>query len=571
MLTNRRNQIVLLCLLAALFFGFAVARFGQTAGQDEILYYVRLGSDLYQHGFDHGDQLVAYSPHLYGLAIWASHAVFGPGLAAARTPGVLATFLALVLACLWGRARAENRAAGTIWAFALLALGCSLPLAVQGSVIVDIDNAFLAPLVFLQCWALDLLVERRDGRSWVGFALATALALWGRLTTPAILLPVFLCYAWVRGNRRLAAGALASFAVGWLVFLLTWGGYCAATGVDFAAPFRYLRTSLFFATVGSRGASLRKVVFTGVYLWLWLGGGVVVLLAMLLWRRLREWWRLRQWRREDLFLGAGFYLLAGYTVVGGALFGFPKYHCPAVPLLLAGGIPLLARWQGSARRSSLAFLVGLAVLAFLVQVLLIGDPILGFRHDMRLALVTPEIPLRPVLIRLALSLGMGGLLLALPFVVARWRRLAAVPMVCAAAFGMNLGLLSRQNLGGYQTGYNYGDPGDTRRVAEWLRPQLATDSLVMVPGEVLYLLDRPHNPYLEDAQWKNAENLVHALELPRMKAAGISIVTNDASQYLTLTANPKVRAVLDRDYTEHRLGNYVLFVRNDSPKEPTVP
>jgi len=154
-------------------------------------------------------------------------------------------------------------------------------------------------------------------------------------------------------------------------------------------------------------------------------------------------------------------------------------------------------------------------------------------------------------------------LVTLPLLVA-WRcRLRLIPLLLAVAVGMNVGLLVCQGTGGYQTGYNYGDRGDTRQAAEWLRPRLGPDSLAMVPGEVAYLLDQPGVPYLENDQWKNVTNIVRALRLPRMQAAGISILTNDAEQYRTLTADPEIRAVLDIDYTEHHLGAYVLFLRKE--------
>jgi hypothetical protein len=547
--------LVFCCLV---YLACALPRLFQLAGLDEILYAMRLGNDLYRDEYRHGANLIAYSPHLHGLTIWLAHRAFGPGEVVARVPGMLAWVGAFALAWRWLQLREQS------WKWsAVIALGATMPLAVQGGAIADIDNGFLVPLVFLQCWAIDVFVERRDWRGWLGVVLATTLALWGRLTTPTILLPVFVGYAWVRGTRRVAVLTGAAGGVGWLVFLASWGGYCAATGVPFADPFVYLRDSLLFSTVGSRGASLRKVVFTGVYLWLWLGGGVLVLFAGATVQRVREWWRFRQWQREDLFLGAGLFLLIGYSVVGGTLFGFPKYHCPAIPLLLVGCSPILGRSCDARCRAAILWATGLALVACAAQILAIGDPIRLLRLDLRHAMVTPSMPVRPILVQVAFRLGVGVLLVALPLVVAWAGRMRLVPLLVAVALGMNAGLLVCQGLGGYQTGYNYGDAGDTREVAAWLRPRLAPDSLAMVPGEVAYLLHHRGVPYLEDDQWKGVENIVRALRLPRMKAAGISILTNDAEQYRTLTANPEIRAVLDRDYTEHHLGAYVLFLRKE--------
>ncbi|MBT3286945.1 MAG: hypothetical protein HN380_06325 [Victivallales bacterium] len=566
-----RTECWMSVLLALAFIGFALPRAWQTAGQDEILHYVRLGDDLYRHGLSQGDTLIVFSPHLYGFAIWLSHCVFGAGLVPARVPGMVAWVTALWLAYLWGRGRTRESRSGAGWPLLLLGVGCLLPLAVQGGTIVDIDNGFLVALLFLQCWTVDLLVERRDWRSWLGAALATTLALWGRLTTPTILIPLFVAYACFRGSWRTGLVVAGALLAGWLGLVATWGAYCVATSVHFSGPFLYLRDSLFFTTVGSRGASLRKVLFAGVYLWLWLGGGVLALFALATWWRFREWWREHDWRREDLFLGAGLFLLAGYSVVGGTLFGFPKYHCPAIPLILAGCAPILARGRELPARRAWFWLVGLMGAVLLVQYFLIGDPILTLRLDLRTAVVSPGIPVRPVLLRLAMRLLAGLLVLGIPLLIAWWRKAKLLPVLIAVALGMNVGLLLLQNTGGYQTGYNYGDKGDAHRVAEWLRERLAPDSQAMVPGEVVYLLDHPGVPHLQNDQWKHVPNLLRALELPRMRAAGISIITNDAEQYLTLIANPEIRAVLDREYTEHQLGNYVLFLRNRPDGEVSQP
>jgi hypothetical protein len=535
---------------------FAGPRLSQLAGLDEILYAMRLGKALSEDGFRHGSDLIAYSPHLHGLSIGLTHRILGPGAAVARLPGVLAWVAVLLLMWRWLR-RSGRSSAGPV----ALALAATMPLAAQGGAIADIDNSLLVLLVFLQCWSVDRFVARRDWWSGCLVPLATALALWGRLTTPSILLPVFVVYAGGRAGRRMALAVAGAWGAGWLLLLASWGGYCALTGVAFADPFVYLRDSLLFATVGSRGASLRKVAFTGVYLWLWLGGGVLALVALAAVQRLRGWWHEREWRREDLYLGAGLCLLLGYTVVGGTLFGFPKYHCPAVPLLLIGCSPVLAGLRTEGNPPPLRWILGFFALALLTQYAAIGDPILLLRLDLRQAMVSASQPVRPLLARLACRLLLGVLLVLAPLLVARWRRLRPVPLLVALALGMNVGLLVRQGLGGYQTGYDYGDRGDTRAVAAWLRPRLEPDSWAMVPGEVAHLLDRPGLPYLENDQWKNVPNVVRALRLQRMKAAGISILTNDVEQYRTLTANPEIRAVLDKDYTEYHIGAYVLFLR----------
>lgn len=531
----------------------------QIGGQDEVVHYVGLGQRLYEHGFSRPDELITFSPHLYGFAIWLAHRLGGPGVAVARLPGVVAW--ALTALTLWWWLARPARAGAAGWMLALLV---TTPLAVQAAAIVDIDNTILVLAVLLLCLAVSRFVAQPRRRAGALVAVLFALSLWCRMTTPAVLLPAFLAYAWLgRRDHRIALHLAVALAVGGLLFLATWWGYCRATGVNVAGPFHYLVNSLIFCTVGEdRGIRPSKIALTLAYVLFWVGPAAVALWAWLGGERLRRLWRTRQVGAEDLFLFAGATLLGGYCLVGGTIFGFPKYHCPALPLLilaLAGTCGTALRPAGRAGwLSALGLLLGGAVL----QTQVLGDPLLLLRLDLREAVYRGEGSRQVLWEGLGQPLLLAVALAALILTVLCRRRWVTLPgaLLCLG-IGMNAGLVGLQQAGGYQTGYNYGDAGDARAAVALLDAWLPPGAVAIVPGELVYLLDRPAVKHVPNELWTDAAALRRELARPEVEAASSSLLTNTMVQLDSLIA---VASGMP-GYQRVDVGRYVVFLRRAPP------
>jgi hypothetical protein len=544
----------------ALLVALAFPRTLQIAGQDEILHYVALGQRFYEHGFSHPEELITFSPHLYGVAIWLAHASLGPGVAVARLPGLAAWVL--TAAILWSWLVRQPRAGATAgWMLALLV---TAPLALQAAAIVDIDNTILVPAVLVLCLAVDHFVAHPGWRPGVGVAAALLVALWCRVTTPVILLPVFLLYAWLsRRECRTAARLTLALAAGGALFLLTWWAYCRATGVDVTGPFHYLVGSLIFCTVGeSRGIRPAKIALTVTYVLFWVGPAVLCLWAVLGVERLRRLWRCRKADTDDLFLLASLAILGGYCLVGGTIFGFPKYHCPAFPLLLLALPGTFGTVLRPAGRAGWLAAGGLFLAGAFVQAQLLGDPLLLLRLDLREAVLHGESGRRLLWDALVLPALLAGVPLAALLAALCHRRLLALPaaLVCLA-LGMNAGLVGTQLAGGYQTGYNYGDAGDAQAAAALLDAWLPPGTTAVAPGELVYLLDRPTVRHVPNEIWTAPAALRNELERPGVLAAASSLLTNTMAQLNSLvdvaSATP--------GYQRVDVGHYVIFLRSAPP------
>ncbi|NLF16731.1 MAG: hypothetical protein GX595_05675, partial [Lentisphaerae bacterium] len=389
-------------------------------------------------------------------------------------------------------------------------------------------------------------------------------ALWCRITTPVLVVPILAAYAWRRGgSTAVVAGMALALALGGVLFLITWWAYGRRTGIDVSGPFHYLLDALVFGTVGAdRGVRPGKIALTLTYLVLWLGPAFAALMTGLGVPRL---WRLCRGGRpepEDLFLVTGLAILAVYCLFGGTIFGFPKYHCPAVPLLLlaaaAGGRLNL----GSSGRAGGLAAVGLVLAAALLQVAVPGDPLLLLRLDLRLAVLHGQDArgllwaglVLPAILSAAVAVGL----------LALGRRLGGLSLTAGLlclALGMNAGLTGLQQSGGYQTGYNYGDAGDARAAAAVLAMHLADDDAAIVPGELVYLLQRPAVTHVPNELWSDAEALRRELARPAVRGAAVSLLTNTMAQLTTLT---RVAAECP-DYTRVDVGHYAVFLRQPPP------
>jgi 4-amino-4-deoxy-L-arabinose transferase-like glycosyltransferase len=571
----RRVYWLLCAVAAALFLIGALLRSGQIMGQDEISHYYKLIGLLYHQGYADPAELITFSPHLYPLSAWALCEILGRFTPfALRLCGILYWLGTIGLAAWLGRPQekqADNtQGASPLWhALPIVLLAC-MPMTMQAAVIIEIDQTALPFFTLLLCCALRSYAERPDWRRGALVALALAAALWCRLSTPLLLLPLFMAYALLlrRPWRRVAKLALV-FVVGWVIFHLSWLLYGRLSGVNANGVFDYLWRSFGETTVGARAASRgRHSVLTMLYLCFWgLNPFLLLALTLPLWQLLRRLWQQRRLQTDDLFLLAGLWLLAGYVVVAGTLFGFPKYHCPAMPLLMLG----LLMSGGKTRESKETdadqwpVLAARALAAGALALAILGDPLLVLRSDLRIAQAVAE-PLRPMLFELALRLvaAYGGVVLILAWA---WRqqRTSLLPTLLAAALGINVAMAIRQATAPYATGYIYGDCGETLMVADMIIANGWSDKDVIVPVEVWQGLPWAVERYTKPQDWSESATMAQRITDEPPQLIAVSPLINPVAQLRALSDDPALQMALC-NYCQSRPGGRYWLWRRRCPK-----
>ncbi|MEM7263537.1 MAG: hypothetical protein AAF488_16235, partial [Planctomycetota bacterium] len=281
-----------------------------------------------------------------------------------------------------------------------------------------------------------------------------------------------------------------------------------------------------------------------------------------------EFARERRLRPSDPYLLCGLAIVGGYTVVGGTPFGFPKYHCPGLPMLavatLAGASRF--RWREGAVQPA-AWLATLATSA-LIQVVLAGDLIRVVRVTLRETQALGS-DVRAVATATATAIGIAGLAWFL-LTAAQWiadKRRTWGPSLLALAIGSGVGTVGLQNAADSSTGYSYGAEG-TRAVARLLDRKLARGARCVAPSEVLYLMEEHEPDFVDNEVWTDADALGRRLRDPENVAYVISIQTNTVAQLRTGLESRAIEDVLAEHYVPRRVGEYRVWVRRrHAPKK----
>ena len=565
----------LLCAAAMMLFLLgALLRSGQIMGQDEISHYYKLIGLLYHQGYADPGELITFSPHLYPLSAWALCAALGR-----FTPFVLRLcgilyWLGTIYLLAWlcrpqARLGRDAQWATPHWRALLIALIACMPMAMQAAVIIEIDQTALPFFTLLLCCAVRSYAKHPDWPHTTLTALALAAALWCRLSTPLLLLPLFMAYALLlRWRWQRVAGLALALIAGWAIFHSSWLLYGRLSGVNADGVFDYLRQSFGETTVGARAASRgQHSILTTLYLSFWgLNPFVLLALALALWQLLRGLWQRHRLQADDLFLLAGLWLLAGYIVVGGALFGFPKYHCPALPLLMLGLVMTGEKaWQRRGVDGNAApwpALIACALAACALTWAAMGDPLLLLRSDLRIAQAVAD-PLRPILLELALRLAAtyGGAALVMTWTW-RWQRAALLPALIATALGINAAMAIRQATASYATGYIYGDCGETLMVAEMIKDNGWSEKDVIVPIEVWQGLNWNWQLYQSPQNWSDSTAMAQRISAEQPEMVVASPLISPVAQLRALTEDPALQRALG-GYCQSRIGGrYWLWLRH---------
>jgi hypothetical protein len=505
-----------------------------------------------------------WHPPLYLHVVALVFGLAGTGAAQARLIGLgcLLTTILIIYAATQQvfRDRPDRRAIGLLAAF-LFALN---PLAIQGALVVDIDNTLLAPALLLTLLAV---VRSPDGVSTprdLGLGALFAGLFWIKLTTPLALLLALAIFVAAREGVGVAlrrAGVVG--VVGGAGFLGTWIAYAGAQGLPAIAPFQHLVASAVgTGPHGPLSTVAREAALAVARVALWISPFLVLLWGISLARRASELASARPLRSEDLLHLTAAIVLSTYLVVGRTTFGFPRYDYPVLPLLaILGAASALTAWRTFAPRSGrwlLATLVGAAL------VWLGGDPLLSSYAMVRERLVA-GLALDDVIGRVALQVAVLGLtplaIASLGGASARFglARAAVLPLA-AATVSYSLALDAIQARADYLVRYGYGGVG-TREVLAFLGREVHPESLLLAPAELIYGIGNRASPFPANGVWTSAPALVGALSVTPLRAFVYGLPTNTIEQVRFIERDPRVLGALRERFRRWTIGSYTVWVR----------
>ena len=558
---NMRTTTKIICILS-LFCFLCLLRFDDIHGQDEISHYMKLTRLLFRDGYSHPDELITFSPHLYPLSVWGVSEVFGSINSFTMCLTGVLWWLALFGSILWKLRRSD-------FAIFSIIVAC-LPPAVASAVIVEIDQTIMPFFTFLLVWSVETWVEREGWWRLSLTGLVFCLCLWCRLSTPLVLVPLVAAYVFGRTRKMSKAlYLLLALVVGFAGFFGTWLLYGRLTGVHWQGVFEYLARSFNETTVGARASGLSRTAQSFVTAVLWgMTPPFLVLVVAALWHYAKGLWKERTThqmaeREPCLYLLAGVWLFCAFTVVGGSLFGFPKYQVAAYPLIFVGLMQHgLRHWEWAKSEifgQRKLWLV--STIVFLGALLLLGDSLLMLRRDVREAQLLADGSAKGICILLLLRLTLFyGLLAGAVLWVSRKWKLPMTVLLLTAGLAVNAALLCRQIIGGYNCGYMYGDKGDTRQVTRYINDNGIEPTKTLVPHEILEAIGQPEltfpYPFLLEG---NMADLRKRIEEEKPTLIALSVLAFPVSNIRNFLNDNEIMKILEERYDKRDIGKYMVW------------
>lgn len=552
-----------------LFTALSLAHIRQPIAEDDLNYLIA-AETLYTTGtaihFELHERINTYSPELYLQLLVGVFRLLGVSVPVARLPGIVSGLLSLALVFFITRTLAYGSLSVRLqWAATVCLLYAVTPGFIQSVHILAIDNTILVPSVLLLCWSfVEYLNEQRTGWA-VLTGLAMTIALWGRVTTPPVIACVMsVCALASRHNSKTKVIAVGALLAGALVFLLSWYWYCQAQRVPFDGPFLYA-----FGSISGKAEkwALLPIMQNLLYVVLWIGVFSMLLILYALSMRMEAFIAERCVADSDVFLLCGLSLFLGYLFIGGVIFGYPKYHAPAIPLLyIFAGITLSRHLRASGYplegKEGLALLV--AGIACLLQMLILGDGLYLIRQQLREALTFTPLSYLEVLRGIIGKTVMFAAATALLWVVAARMSFRTVAgLLLALSVGCNLGLSLLHSWADYQTGFNHGGRG-TVETAEYIRARIPVDGRIIVPHEVNYYLQLPESPYWHGDIWSNTTKLKEQLAERNTWGLVYSLTTNTIQQVQAILGDRSLQEWLGQRYDHALVGTYHIWIRKDA-------
>lgn len=514
---------------------------------------------------DWADTAIPHPPLYTGLGS-ISVRLFGEGLPSLRLIGGL-SFLAvlwLLPSVCWAlsqdmpHARRAGLIAAVIWAVH--------PLALQGSLLLDIDNTIFPVAMLALLLALGLTDDALPLQRTMGVALAWALMLWTKWLPSTLLLALAIVGVVIVGRKRVFH-TLAGLALGSLLFALSFGAFAALT--DF--PVDRLWITINRTQVAGSGwqRAVSRLVMGGGITAVWIGFPFLLGWLILLVRRARELLHRATVSYSDALLGFTLIGMLAYSAGNELPMGFPRYHYPVflgmvilVGLFLAGSDTPNMLWRCARSRLAVLLPIG-ACAAFFALVL--PDPLLP---QYALTFETNDLSTR---LRFGAQLQVTALLIPLSLAIgSSWllsRQIKPALLSGAIAFSLAGWLVTSaaQTLADYATIYEYGRRGGQETAALVAERTTPHDRLI-APMEILWAARREGDfvVTLMACAECTAERMISRFQhdLP----AAFVLTTKEDGRYTHITRDPDFMMLLNRCYASPvAIGTYLAYFR----AEPT--
>lgn len=512
-----------------------------------------------------------YHPMLYGEVLLFLAKIFSPHYITARVLGVFIFIgTALLIYGLAFEMNGEQRAAHKTGLLAVF-LYCTHPMAIQGSLLLDRDNTFFT--FFLALFLLLLLKYKKSGekRYFYMCVPAAVLMMWAKLTPVPLVAAALLFYDVMKKEKRgfadIAILFLSSviFAASWLVY------YKFQThGLPRTQIFWYLgecvRTR--YRPAASGGGSVFDIVKTVYYAVLWFNPFFLCLCSFFVVDMLKTYVKVKTLAFRDIMAFTGGAFFFGHMLVGRLMFGFPKYHFPALFLFsLMAAYTLIA--GGSLSRKNF-MMTAFSCFCFVVLFRFSLDDVYRMSYfDVKRSILETGSVSHDV----KMSIVRQWLLMFFPFAVLwclLWKAggsgavkaCKAALFVCCVALSFSQDIHQTRN--DYATITNYGEQG-TAHVIDYLSRHLKKGKIVLGSRQLLlYLRQLRIRQYNDPTFFSGRDYVLAELKNKNVQFFVYGVNTNTLEQVRGVFDSRAVQEHLVKHFVRRRIGTYTVWERKKS-------
>lgn len=459
------------------------------------------------------------------------------------------------------------------WKSGLLAclLFATHPMAIQGSLILDIDNTILAVLstVFVFYFVRTYTEELSIHDLFMGGLFFVFL--WAKFAVPLIFISsVFLFYVL---KKDFGAGIRKTLLIGGLgtsVFIVVWLLYAKAYSLPYLGVFERSLDVLGEGLSGSSLPVLRELPLRIVRVALWLCPYLVLIWFLMVSLRIRNYFQNKSLEMSDFCLLYISLIFIVHIFIGGTSFGFAKYHYPVLPILSVLISDFFFKLDVRPNRKTFIFcgIIGLFFLPFVIFG--VGDLIYSINYTLRqIVIFTPE-ELPSFLGNFTMRLGLYFLLLIVGFLVIpiiykkrNWLK-AVVTLTLILAFLGNLSLDVMQKRADYFTTYCYGrDIAETERVEDFFKELKARDpdGIIIGPEDILHNAGIKLSEYNYSVLWDDRKKFIEAITDKRVICVAYGFGWNAVFTYKNIFFNETVQRLLQDNYRPLEFGTYSVWLR----------
>jgi len=444
------------------------------------------------------------------------------------------------------------------------------PLAIQGSMVLDIDNTVLTVFLTFACLYYARNIDNFSLRKGIFLILLLFSSLWAKLGTPFIFMGSLILFHILKGQGKRASQIFFVSIAATLLFLLVWKIDSVIFGFPFSVAFQRGVSVITKGLQFSLLPVVKQITLRALRVTLWLGLYFVLLWTVSCFKHVKDIMVKRLKLDFNFFLiiySASIFLF--YLLIGGTMFGFAKYQYPLLPILsiiIANAV--LSLDLNIFKKNIIIYLCFGAAFA-IISYIFSGDLLYQINYNLRqIAIFSPqELPdfYRDFARRIILyfiPFVFGIFVIKLSIRKESWLRIfsfLAITFIILGNFSSDIYLRGTQ----FFTSYCYGrDIGEFKRVSNLCKDIIKKDknATIIAPKDVL------ENAGVEvfigyHKLWNDKDKFLEIVKDRRVKAVIYTFSYNALYSYKEIFLDADVEKILKKHYSLLVIDTHDVWLR----------